>query len=39
MIFWALQYGQHMDVLEPAGLREKVRDAVAEIAEKYGRKL
>ena len=35
MIFWALQYGQHIEVLEPAGLREKVKSAVAEIAEKY----
>ena len=35
MIFWALQYGQHIDVLEPANLREKVKTAAMEIAGKY----
>ncbi|MCL2125335.1 MAG: WYL domain-containing protein [Oscillospiraceae bacterium] len=35
MIFWALQYGQHVEVLEPARLREKVKSAAFEIAEKY----
>jgi len=36
MAFWALQYGEHMEVLEPAGLREQIKNAVAEIAAKYG---
>ena len=35
MIFWVLQYGQHMEVLEPADLREKVKNAAREIAGKY----
>ena len=35
MIFWALQYGQHMEVLEPAELRGKIKNAVMDIAKKY----
>ena len=35
MVFWALQYGQHMEVLEPLQLREKVKNAITEIAAKY----
>ena len=35
MIYWALQYGQHAEVVEPPALREKVRVAVNEIASKY----
>jgi len=35
-IFWALQYGQYVEVLESAGLRERVKSAVMEIAGKYG---
>ena len=35
MIFWALQYGQHVEVLEPSPLREKVKNAAMEIAGKY----
>ena len=35
MIFWELQYGQHVEILEPSPLREKVKSAVMEIAEKY----
>ena len=35
-VFWALQYGQYVEVLEPAGLRERVKKAVMEIAGKYG---
>ena len=35
MTFWALQYGQHIEILEPVELRDKVRQAVIEIAEKY----
>jgi predicted DNA-binding transcriptional regulator YafY len=35
MIFWSLQYGQHVEILEPAGLRETIKSVVAEIMEKY----
>lgn len=35
MVYWALQYGQHIEVTEPADLREKVRNAAMEIAGKY----
>ena len=35
MRYWALQYGQYVEVLEPEGLREKVRDAVFGMYEKY----
>ena len=34
-VFWALQYGQYVEVLEPAGLREEVKHAVMEMAGKY----
>jgi predicted DNA-binding transcriptional regulator YafY len=34
--YWALQYGVHIEVLEPAGLRARVKDAVMGMAEKYG---
>ena len=35
VIYWALQYGQHMEVLEPIKLRAKIREAVMEMARKY----
>lgn len=35
MRYWALQYGQYVEVLEPVGLRENVRDAVTKMNEKY----
>ena len=35
-VFWALQYGQYVEVLEPAALREEVKHAMTEIAGKYG---
>jgi predicted DNA-binding transcriptional regulator YafY len=35
MLHWALQYGEHVEILEPAGLRDRVRDAVAKMAAKY----
>jgi predicted DNA-binding transcriptional regulator YafY len=37
MFYWALQYGEHIEVLEPTGLREKVGNAVKAIAKKYGK--
>jgi predicted DNA-binding transcriptional regulator YafY len=36
MLHWAMQYGMHVEVLEPAGLREKVKSAVTEMAGRYG---
>ena len=35
MVFWALQYGTYVEVLEPALLREKVKAAVLEMVGKY----
>ena len=35
MLYWSLQYGEHIEVLEPAGLRERVGKAVKTICEKY----
>lgn len=33
--YWAMQYGEHIEVLEPVVLREKIKTAVTNIAEKY----
>jgi len=35
MLYWALQYGPFVEVLEPKGLREDVRKAVSGMYEKY----
>jgi predicted DNA-binding transcriptional regulator YafY len=35
MFYWALQYGTSVEVLEPAELRQKIKDAVQKISEKY----
>lgn len=35
MFCWALQYGPHVEVLEPVELRERVKTAVADMMEKY----
>jgi predicted DNA-binding transcriptional regulator YafY len=35
MLFWALQYGLHVEVLEPIGLREKIKNAIVEMANNY----
>jgi len=35
MLYWALQYGLYVEVLEPESLREKLRNAVAKMTEKY----
>ena len=35
MRFWALQYGHYVEVLEPAELREEIRESIAEMYEKY----
>ena len=34
-VFWALQYGQYVEVLAPTDLREEVKHAVMEMAGKY----
>ena len=33
--YWALQYGPYVEVLEPEGLRGKVKDAILGMAKKY----
>ena len=35
MFYWALQYGDCAEILEPASLREKVKIAVEKMAKKY----
>ena len=35
MHFWALQYGPYVNVLEPAELREEIKESIAEINAKY----
>lgn len=35
MLYWALQYGQHIEILSPQSLREQVRHAAQSIADKY----
>lgn len=35
MFYWALQYGPYVEVLEPISLREKIKNAVEGMAEKY----
>jgi len=35
MFFWALQYGQYIEVLKPLGLREWLRSAALDIVRKY----
>lgn len=35
MFHWAMQYGTSVEVIEPADLRERIRDAVNEMAERY----
>jgi predicted DNA-binding transcriptional regulator YafY len=35
MFYWLMQYGEHVEVLEPLALRERVRKAVKMISKKY----
>lgn len=37
IFYWLLQYGPYVEVLEPVRLREKVRNTVMEMAEKYNK--
>jgi len=36
MFYWAMQYGCHIEVLEPADLRQKLKQSAEEMAERYG---
>lgn len=35
MFYWALQYGPHIEVLEPKNLRKELMEAIQRMAEKY----
>jgi len=35
MFYWSMQYGEHIEVLEPVGLRERISAAAKSISEKY----
>ncbi|SCY70178.1 Predicted DNA-binding transcriptional regulator YafY, contains an HTH and WYL domains [Lachnospiraceae bacterium XBB2008] len=37
MRYWALQYGPWVEIMEPASLREQIRDDVTKMSEKYSR--
>ena len=34
--YWAMQYGMHIEVLEPLDIRQRVVEAIKMIGEKYG---
>ena len=35
MFYWSMQYGEHIEVLEPEKLRERIKAAVKSISKKY----
>lgn len=35
MFYWALQYGPYVEVVEPLSLRERIKETVEQMAEKY----
>ena len=35
MLYWALQYGEHVEIKEPKKLRERMKEMIRMIAEKY----
>ena len=37
MFYWALQYGDCAEIVEPVHLRQKIKDAVGRMADKYGK--
>ncbi len=37
LFHWALQYGEHVEVIRPLELREKIRKTVTEMSEKYNK--
>lgn len=36
MVFWAMQYGEFVEVLEPKNIRDRVKDSIRLMAKKYG---
>jgi len=36
MFYWAMQYGCHIEVLEPADLRQNLKETAVKMAERYG---
>ena len=35
LVYWSLQYGEHVEVLEPVETREKIKSALLKMLEKY----
>lgn len=35
LIYWALQYGQHIEVVSPKDTREKIKNTLSEVLKKY----
>lgn len=35
LVYWALQYGEHVEILEPESAREKIKKSLAKMLEKY----
>jgi len=35
MFYWAMQYGEHVEVLKPEGLRKRIAEAAAKMMKKY----
>lgn len=35
LVFWALQYGEHVEVLKPLSTREKLKTAISKMLKKY----
>lgn len=35
MVFWAMQYGEYVEVLEPENIRGRIKENIREMAEKY----
>ena len=35
MFYWSMQYGEHIEILEPKNLRERIKNVAVEISKKY----
>jgi predicted DNA-binding transcriptional regulator YafY len=35
LVYWALQYGEHVEILEPESAREKIKKTLAKMLDKY----
>ncbi len=35
MVFWAMQYGEYVEVLELVNIRDRIKENIREMAEKY----